>query len=525
MIDRDYIRAVSGVPGDAGSVWLAAEAPTYPALTRDARVDVAVVGGGLVGALTAFYLAQSGAKVALIERRRMAGGVTGHSTAKLTAQHSLEWHRLLSMHTIDDLKAYATANLAAVAEVERLATELVIDCSFAKMPSRVYAMSDEDVCLIEPEAEAYENLGLPGGFENAPGLPFSARSSMLEMPDQAVFDPAAFVGGCVRALGPDALVAEATPVRGIEEADVDVRLHCDHATITASAVIMASNVPVYDTAGFFSRVYPYRSYAYLVRTDHEIPAASWLPARHASGVTLRPRSGDDLTEWVVSGVNHKAGQGGDERGCYGELAGKTRELLDDATFLYHWSTQDGSTSDGLPFVGRAPFTRHIYMATGFAGWGMTKSLVSARLLADLVGGGTPELASLLDPSRADPLKGLGSFLGENLDAAGHLIGGLWPRHEDAGTGTGAADAGAEPPEERTQEFTVRMEGTKRSTRWTKGGKTAVHDAHCTHLGCVVEVNEAELTWDCPCHGSRFAADASVVHGPAREDLKPVEGER
>lgn len=517
-MERDYIRRAAGVEGDPGSPWLVADAPEYSTGCPSGRFDVAIIGGGLVGILTARHLGATGARVVLVERRRLAAGVSGHTTAKVTVQHAAGWHLLLAAHDAEALSRWALANAGAPAELEQLVGELGAAgerCGFARVPSTIYAVDDDEAGALEREAEAYGRLGLAGVSDSASAPPWRTAGPVLRMPDQAIVDPAALISACASALPPSVSIWEEAAVRSVEESDGGVVLHCDNGAVEADQVVMAGNIPTLDTAAYFSRLYQYRSYAFAIRTGTPLSAGSWIPAGRG-GVNLRPAGPDSDGRWIASGVDHKAGQGGDERGCYALLATATRELIPDAVVERHWSAQDPRTADGLPFVGRAPFTKRLYMASGFGGWGMTKSFVSARLLAELVGGGKPELADLLDPGRTDPLKGLGTFVGENLETGTELLKSFVPlgRHPEAVPGAGAAP-----------EIEVVGEGGGAEAVWhdPDDGADRNRSAHCTHMGCVLHPNLAEVTWDCPCHGSRFAADATVIHGPAREDLRPPRG--
>lgn len=469
---REYLPEVDGVAGRAGSPWLAAEAVTHPALPDGEHVDVAIIGGGLVGCLCAYYLAHSGAKVALVERRRIAAGVTGHTTAKVTVQHGLSWQQLAEHHGAERVAPYAAENLAAVDEIERIVNLEGISCAFGRVPSAAYALNAEHADELKREQEVYRSVGIAGSLQEITPPFQGALGTSLVVERQAIFDPAAFCVGCLGDLANSAIIAEQTSVRDIAEKGDHVIVHHDGGELHADQVIMASHFPVMDTAAYFSRLFAQRSYAFLVRTPKPWSPVSWIGVGH--GLTFRPLSIDDSNQVIVGGVHHKAGQGGDERECYAELARSTREMAGDVEFLSHWSTQDYHSVDGLPVVGRAPRTKRLYLAAGFDGWGMTKGVVAARRLTQLVEGAQPQLADLLDPGRADLLEDVAEFSKENIDVVKHVAQGLLPDSE--------------------------------------------HHRRCTHLGCRLETNEAELTEDCPCHGSRYTADGVVLDGPARKDL-------
>jgi Rieske Fe-S protein len=176
---------------------------------------------------------------------------------------------------------------------------------------------------------------------------------------------------------------------------------------------------------------------------------------------------------------------------------------------YGWAAQDNDTTDQIPYVGRFPRAERVWVATGFGGWGMSNGIMAARLLADLITGEKPAWTDLYDPSRLHPVVEAASFLRANMAVAGHVVGDrLRPTAHDShdlARGTGAV---------------IRDGGERKAVYRDDYGAVQAVSAVCTHRGCIVSFNDAERTWDCPCHGSRFNPDGSVLHGPATRSLEP-----
>lgn len=473
----DYIADEGSLPGRPTSPWLAA-APdrTYPGLNGRVEADVVVVGGGLAGIATAALLRHAGQSVALVEARRLLGDVTGHTTAKATIQHGPIYSELLERHGELAALTYAEAQLAGLRELARLAKAHSIACGLQRVDSHLVANSDEGLRQLLREADACQRLGLPTEYVESPGGPLPS-SGGLRMPAQVCFDPVAFALGLLGAY-PDIQVYERSRAVDIREgSDGRTEVVTEQGTAAGWSVVQATNYPFWDRGGYFTRVFPVRSYALAATLTEDFPASMYYGIE-PEALSLRRADTAEGSLAIVSGVHHKAGQGGDERDRYRELLALSGEQLPLESVAYHWSTQDNHTADSLPYIGRAAGAERVYMATGFAAWGMTNSLASALLLTDLVMGKHHPWAEVFDPRRVNARASAKTFLRENLNVAKHFV----------------------------------------------GDRIHTDNPACTHLGCLTTANEAEGTWDCPCHGSRFAADGAVLHGPAVRALakRPAE---
>jgi glycine/D-amino acid oxidase-like deaminating enzyme len=476
-VERDYIEAMQGVAGQAGSIWLSEEAAGFPTLEGDRTADVLVIGGGITGALVARRLCALGRHIVLLERRRIASGTTGHSTAKVTALHGTDWRALPGAHPRDAVRAWAGANLAAIDELAQVAQGLGVDCGLRRLPAYLVAGDDASGDSFEEQLRALVEAGLPAIPAQAPS-PFGRPSARLDA--QALIDPAAFVVAVVSALGPDADVYEGTPVRSLGHHGGQWRAESDRGSVTAPVAIMADHFPVHDTGGFFTRLFPYMHHAIEIAPREAIPDGMWMQVG-GDEVTLRPT--DSGGTWIAGGQRVRVASLDDDRKAYADLVASATALVGECDVIRHWSAHDYETPDGLPFIGEAPLGRGLFMAAGFAGWGLTKGVVASGIIADAVEGRTHPVAESVSPSR---------FPG--LDEAGVLTA------ENATVG---------------REF---LEGHLTSRR-DKAHEDSVAGGTCTHLGCETKWNTAEGTVDCPCHGSRFGRHGDVLYGPAAKDIE------
>jgi len=477
-VNRDYIEAVDGLPGKAGSVWLDSRSTEYPPLAGERKTDVLVVGGGITGVLVARKLSAEGRHVIVLERRRIASGTTGHSTAKVTALHGASWRKLLGDHPQNEVSAWAAANLAAVDELVAIALETGAECGLSRAPAYLVAGDDESNVRFDEHVDALMSAGLPVAAADAP-RPFGLRAARLE--SQALIDPAALIVAVVSALGAGADVYEGTPVRSLSRDREGWRAHSDSGSVWAPVAVMADHFPVHDTGAFFGRLFPYAHYALEFAPREALPEGMWMQVG-GDALTLRATSRADGT-WIAGGERVRVASAEDEREVYRSMEDSLTSLVGEVEVVHHWSAHDHETPDGLPFIGEAPLRENLFMAAGFAGWGMTKSVVAASIIADAIAGRSHAVAGIVAPSRVPGAHSIASLAEENATVARDFIKGhLTPRSEKAHDGS-------------------------------------VAGRNCTHLGCETKWNWAEGTVDCPCHGSRYGRHGDVICGPASKDIE------
>jgi glycine/D-amino acid oxidase-like deaminating enzyme/nitrite reductase/ring-hydroxylating ferredoxin subunit len=494
--------------GALGSLWIdTVERPSLPALRRDMRADVAVLGGGITGLSTALALAEEGAKVIVLEGRRIGGGATGFTTAKLSSLHGLTYDRLLDRHGDELARMYGEANEAGIAAIAETAERLGIDCELGRKPNYTYAESPGDVDKVEAEVEAARRLGLPASLADGVDLPYPVAAA-IRFEDQAQFHPVRYLAGLADALEAAGVrVFERTFAVSVSEGS-PCRVDTDRArTVSADQVVVATHIPFLDRGLFFARTHPERSYVVAAEVDAaDAPSGMYLSTESPAHSIRAHRLGDGRSFLLVGGESHKTGQS-DAVERFERLAGWAREHFGVAGFQYHWATQDNMPADGVPYIGRLhPLTSRVFVATGFKKWGLALGAAAARLITDLIQDRGNPWTELFDPSRLRLRAALPSFLKENANVGMHFF-------SDRLLLRGSAD-GLAPGEGRV----VSAGHAQRAVYRDDQGEVHALSARCTHLGCIVAWNAAERTWDCRCHGSRFAAGGDVIQGPAVHPL-------
>ncbi|WP_030406054.1 FAD-dependent oxidoreductase [Streptomyces albus] len=500
------------------SYWMlsAAGAPRPP-LPPDSRteVDVAVVGGGMAGLSVAWELARAGRSVAVLESDRLAAGVTGHTTAKVSALHGLAYSWLRANLGADQARHYAASQQQAVEHVAAVAAGLGVDCELERVPAHTYVESAEHEDEVREEAAAAAEAGLAASYVTDTGLPFPVRGA-VRVEDQAQFHPRKYL----LALADDiqrhgGLLYERTRVVGLDEGEPCVVTAENGAQVAARDVVVATHYPVFDRALLFSRLQPRRelvlSAVLPVRDD---PGGTYLsPERGTRSVRTAPYPfGTGRRLLIVTGETFTPGTPGigAVAARYERLAAWTYERFPRARLAHRWATQDNETTDRVPYIGRFhAAAQHAYVATGFGGWGMTSGVLAGQLLAAYITEAEPPpWARLYDPVRLRPADGP-ALLRLQSAVAGRFVGDrLRPSHVDSvdeiPPGTGAL---------------VRVRGRRCAVHRTPEGELRALSPRCTHLGCLVRFNDAETAWECPCHGSRFGTDGSVIQGPATRPLE------
>lgn len=508
---------MSELPAEHESYWLAS-APVTPAVTHpplepgsEADTDVVVVGGGIAGLCTAWELARAGREVTVVEADRIAAGVTGHTTAKVTAQHSLVYDDLRRTHGADGARLYARSQQDAVEHIAAVVDELGVDCDLERVPAYTWAESEEQDAKVRAEAEAAAEAGLPASYVTDTGLPFPVRGA-VRVEDQAQFHPRRYL----LALAEDLVrrggrIAERTRVVGLEEGEPCRVIAENGATVTARAVVVATHYPVFDRALLFSRLEPHRELVIAAEIPEEQdPAGMYItPENDTRSVRTAPY-GDGRRLLIVTGERFLPGTA-DVAERFERLRAWVADRFPDARIVHRWATQDNDSTDRVPYIGPFhPGARHTYVATGFGGWGMAGGALTGRLLAAyLTDAELPPWAGLYDPRRLPGLREAPSLLGLQATVAKHFVGDrLRSTHvdsvEEIAPGGGAL---------------VRIDGRRCAVHRDAEGQLHAVSSRCTHLGCLVHFNEAERAWECPCHGSRFAPDGSVLQGPATHPLE------
>jgi glycine/D-amino acid oxidase-like deaminating enzyme/nitrite reductase/ring-hydroxylating ferredoxin subunit len=486
-----------------GSLWLATtEATDYPELAEELEVDVAVLGGGIAGLTTALLLKRDGARVAVLEARRIGSGVTGCTTAKVTALQQTVYRQLRRRHGTEGAAAYAEASAAAVDLLATLASEEGIECDLERRPAFTYAATQSERSMVESEHDVALEVGLPVKLVENLDLPYATHGA-VRLDDQLQLHPVRYLQGlAARVHGDGSAVFEGSRALRVESG-FPCRVRTETGALTAQQVVVTTHFPLLDRGLFFARLDPSRSYCIAARVDGELPQSMSISA---GSTTRSVRSYRDLL--VVGGEGHAAGARNASPERYRRLEEFARDHWVGAEIAHRWSAQDPVSWDLLPVIGRyQPGSSRLFVASGFHKWGLSSATFAARIISDLIAGRENPWAERFNPSRFG-VRGLPKLAQMNTKVAVDFV-------EDRVVPTLRPSAADLPPGEAR---VVRAGFGKTGIFRAEHGALFGVSLRCTHLGCLVRFNSAELSWDCPCHGSRFDVDGTVLEGPATRPL-------
>lgn len=437
-------------------------------LTGDIHVQNAVIGAGMAGILTAYFLKKSGVEVIVIEAECVADGQTKNTTAKITSQHDLIYHDMINLAGMKRAKGYAKANEEAIQTYEEIVEKEGISCHFERKPSFLYAQKETDKERLKMEADAAKELGIKARYiegSQIDALPFSVSGAVC-FENQAQFHPLEFISALSRQLD----IYEHTKVLSVHGHVITT----DKGRVTAENIIFATHYPFANVPGFyFLREHQERSYV-LALEGKNVPDRLSGMYYGIDECSISFRDAEGLL--LFGGGAHRTGK---KKFCcenegYSYLRAQAAKCYPDATETAFWAAQDCMPHDRIPFIGKYSILRpYWYVATGFKKWGMTSSMVAALIISDTICGRENPYAAVFSPQRLLFRAGIKNFC----------------------TDVGASVAGL-----------------------TKGlfGKK---ETRCTHMGCHLEWNDEEETWDCACHGSRFDKEGNLIDNPAKKDRR------
>jgi glycine/D-amino acid oxidase-like deaminating enzyme/nitrite reductase/ring-hydroxylating ferredoxin subunit len=498
------------------SYWIdSAALPRFPKLDRDLTVDVLIVGGGLMGLTTAYLLKKAGRKVAVLERGRCAEIDTGHTTAHLTAVTDLRLFEIRKTFGADAAKAVWDAGGAAIDQIVTNVRAEDIACDFRWVPGYLHAPlkkpTPADARDLQREAKVARELGIAVEYEEA--VPYFQRPG-VRFAHQALFHPRKYLAALARQVAGDgSFIFENTEAGEMEEKPLAVK--AGDYRVRCRKIVIATHNPLMGMAGltgatlFQSKLALYSSYVLGAKIPADlVPEASfWDTDDPYYYLRVEKKRGHDYA--IFGGEDHKTGQEKDTHAPYQRLEKCLRQFIPQAQVDHHWSGQVIETSDGLPYIGE--FIEDQFAATGFAGNGMTFGTLGAMMATDWVLERENPWKKLFDPGRKKVRGGTWSYVSENADYPYYLV-----RDHIGGT-EGKSLAALK----RNQGKILHLDGKKVAAYRDEAGKVTLCSPVCTHLKCIVGWNEAERTWDCPCHGSRFKPTGEVISGPAEEPLEKL----
>ncbi|MGK6352624.1 FAD-dependent oxidoreductase [Parapedobacter sp. DT-150] len=488
----------------------AARQPHRAANLADRAWDVLIVGGGITGLTTALRLQEAGLDCAVAEAHQIGFGTTGGTTAHINTMLDTPYH------TIEN--DFGAANAQLVADAARAARDLIasnvstyqIACDFEYKEGVLFAQTEKEAAELEKIYTASLRAGVEvARTENIP-IPLSFRQA-IKYRKQAQMHPLDYLSALAdRFTQCGGMILENTRVEDVARAAGHHRIQTSAGVMRAQHLVYATHIPPGVNILHF-RCAPYRSYVLAVQlTDGQYPDALAYDMQDPYHY-FRTHRIDGTPYLIVGGADHKTGHG-DPQGSFRELEAYVRKHVDVSSIDYRWSAQYVEPADGLPYIGRLPGgDEHTYVATGFSGNGILFGSFSGILLTDLILGKENPYEKLFSPSRVKPVAAFSNFIKESADVVYRFVADRIAV-EQLGTlaelppGTGAV---------------VTYQNEQVALYKSRDGALSALNPVCTHAGCIVAWNDAEKSWDCPCHGGRYDVHGNVLTGPPRKDLQVI----
>jgi glycine/D-amino acid oxidase-like deaminating enzyme/nitrite reductase/ring-hydroxylating ferredoxin subunit len=472
------------------------------------EVDVLVVGGGITGLTTAYLLKQAGIRVAVVDQKSIGSGETSHTTAHVTFVTDARLHELASRLGEKAAQAFWGAGHLAMRQIEDIVNELKIDCELKRVPGYLFAAigkdTEKEIESLQRDALLSDGFGFDAEFVESDPL---FQRPAVRFPNQLKFHPLKYVNAIATALPGDGChVFSETSGSNVDSEKHE--LQTDAGAITYEAVVAATHVPIQGERGTFgaalfqTKLAAYSTYA----LEAEIPstAESLFWDTNDPYLYFRFDSRDRGSSVIIGGEDHKTGQEEKTESRYERLKKILKNTFPTARLKHRWSGQVLETPDGLPYIGEV--AEHQFLATGFSGNGMTLGTFSAMLIRDLITGQSSPWIELFAPNRKS-ISGTWDYMLENKDFLTYFIKDrLRPGDQLEKLKRCSGDV-------------LTIDGKKRAVYCDEHGKRTVLSPVCPHMGCIIAWNDAERTWDCPCHGSRFTATGEVIAGPAESSLQ------
>ena len=495
-------------------------------IDNDYTADVCVVGAGISGLSTAYYLAQQGFKVIIVDKEGIGEKTSGHTTAKITLQHGLIYNYLINSFGVEFALGYFQSNKQAISNIKKIIDSENIDCDFEYQNNYIYTTRDDDVSKIKNEIKALNTLDeLKDDFINNKTqknsdsfahfitnceLPFKVVGS-VQIKNQAQFHPRKYMLGLARSIqNYGGLIFTNSIVQDIQKNDDGFITFVKDYTINSKYVVLASHYPFINIPGFyFSKMYQATSYAIAIETNNSLFDGMYINTGEPV-YSFRSIPYGEKRLLIISGGNHKTGYSPDSESSYGYslLENEAKKLYPDSKILYKWNTRDCITLDKIPYIGEfSKVMPNMFVATGFNKWGMTSSNVAAKIISDKICGIENKYEFVYNSSRFNPVKNRGevknmakqifhSFVSSRLKIPSDSLSAI--KHENGGI--------------------LKIDGNTVGIYKNSEGKVFAVDPTCTHLGCLLTWNNLDKTWDCPCHGSRFDYTGKNLYDPAFKDL-------
>lgn len=453
----------------------------YKSLEEDITTKVCIIGGGITGISTAYYLAKKGIDVTVLEKDFLASKTTGHTTGKISIQHGLFYKYLVDTYGTKYAEAYLKANNKAMNNIENIIKEENINCDFEKRDSFVFATSPEKYKSIKDEVDICKKLGISASLEEKIELQNPIQAA-IKLKNQAQFNSVKYINGlCNSIISNGGKIYENSQVIDLKKKDNKFELLVksidSEYKVLAEEIVVATRYPLFNFPGmYFIKTYQELEYAICAEVNQNLENFDMYLSADTPSVSYRSVLGKNGKRYLLTiGNGNKTGKTNNING-FEFLEDNLKKYFGDYNILYKWTAEDCISLDKIPYIGKySNLSKDIYVATGFKKWGMTTSNIAANIITDEILEKSNKFSVIFDSTRLNPIK--------NKDEMENML--------------------KESYSSLVKENILKSKEKK----------------YCTHLGCELNYNEVTDTWDCPCHGSRFTKDGKVIEGPAQKDLE------
>lgn len=477
-------------------------------LEKDEETEICIIGAGMFGLTTAYYLSLLGKKVIVVEKSEIGEKVSGNTTGKITSQHGLFYDHLIKDYGIEYARKYLEANEDAIKNIKNIIEKEQIECDFSEEKSYVYTVNQDEVINIEQEVNAVKKIGKQAKLVTKIDLPFKIKSA-IEFDGQAQFNPRKYMLGLAKTILKENKIYNFTTVTDVKKKGDIFTVYTNRGNINAKYVVLATHYPIINVPGFyFLKMYQSTSYIIAIETDSKLPQGMYINEKEPI-YSFRNAIYNGKQILLIAGSDHKTGEPIPDNSKYENLEKKAKELYPDCKVLFRWNTRDCIGLDKIPYIGEfSNLMKNMYIGTGFKKWGMTFSNIAAQIVADKIVGKENKYENVFDSTRFKPIKNrweVKNMVKESVESIAinkfkiesHSIDLI--QNNNGGI--------------------IKIDDDNIGIYKDKDGKIYAVNPVCTHLGCLLSWNNLDKTWDCPCHGSRYDYMGRNIYEPAIQNLK------
>lgn len=490
------------------SIWLKDAKTFYPTCSNHQVCDVLIIGAGLTGITTAYYLSRETSDVIVVEADIVGNGASGRNTGKVSSQHDIIYHKLINKLGIEKAKAYYTSNKEAIESIENIIKDEHIECDYTKCSSYLYTVNISEIEILKDEFQACLDLNIPCKYVEKCELPYPIKGAILFY-DQSKYNPYKYLKGICKILDKtDIKIYEHSPIKEVKRDNGRYLAYGNGFEIEAKRIVLATQFPFIDDKNFyFSRLFPETSYLCCGETKKDIN--NTFLQMEKPHFTLSSFMMDHKKMLIAGGYPHKPGH--DDKPHHQLITSHVQSVFQIKNVTFSWSTQDYMPVDDIAMIGRIHRNDDtLLFASGFRKWGNTQSNIAAKTLTAILIGQDSPYIEMYDPHRTSSF--LNTYgLKENLSILTSLISGKFKFND------------FHVPPKNTASIFQHNGNTYGMYRDEFDGFHVVN-IKCPHMGCTLIFHEEEKSWDCPCHGSRFDADGKIIKGPASYSLSSFEEE-